>query len=72
MAGKERWQTQDEEEEHRRALLKRASKGDAKAQEALMETYGVRLYSEREKAQLVYDAPAPRRRAAKERGVTNK
>jgi hypothetical protein len=55
MAAKERWQTQDEEDEHRRGLLARASKGDAKAQQELLQSYGARIYSEREKSRLVYE-----------------
>jgi hypothetical protein len=52
---KERWQTQDEEDEHRRLLLARASKGDVKAQRELMQAYGARVYSEKEKSRLVYE-----------------
>lgn len=59
--------TQEEEEELRRKLLKRARNGDGKAQAELMASYGVRVYSEAERASLVhYTAPkAPRRRSAK-------
>ena len=55
MKPNERWQTQDEEDEHRRLLLARASKGDRKAQEDLLNTYGARIYSEKEKSRLVYE-----------------
>ena len=55
MKSNERWQTQDEEDEHRRLLLARASKGDAKAQEDLLQSYGARIYSEKEKSRLVYE-----------------
>jgi len=58
--------TQEEEEDLRRKLLKRARNGDGKAQAELMASYGVRVYSEAERASLIhYTAPkAPRRRSA--------
>ena len=59
--------TQEEEEDLRRKLLKRARNGDGKAQAELMASYGVRVYSEAERASLIhYTAPkTPRRRSAK-------
>jgi hypothetical protein len=64
MAGKrEKWSvSQEEEDEYRRSLFARAKKGEAKAQRELLETYGVRLYSKGEKAQLVYESPQPKRK----------
>ena len=54
--------TQEEEEELRRKLLKKARNGDGKAQAELMASYGVRVYSEAERASLVhYTAPKPAR-----------
>lgn len=49
--------TQEEEEIYRQRLFARASKGDSKAKEELKQTYGVRLWSERERSQLVYENP---------------
>lgn len=49
--------TQEDEENYRRGLFTRASKGDVKANEELQQTYGVRLWSERERSQLVYENP---------------
>jgi hypothetical protein len=59
--------TQEEEEELRRKLLKRARNGDGKAQAELMTSYGVRVYSEAERASLVhYTVPkSPRTRSTK-------
>ena len=54
--------SQEEEDEYRRSLFARAKKGEAKAQCELWETYGVRLYSQREKAQLVYESPQSKRK----------
>src|SRR5919112_1991428 len=59
--------TQEEEEDLRRKLLKRARNGDGKAQAELMASYGVRVYSESERAALshyVVTKPA-RRKSAK-------
>ena len=51
MNDKDRWPlSQDGEDEYRRTLLARATKGDAQAKKELMETYSVRIYSEKEKA----------------------
>lgn len=46
---------QEEEDEHRQVLLRKARKGDEKARLELQEDYGVRLWSEKERAKLVYD-----------------
>jgi ribosome maturation protein Sdo1 len=53
--------SQEEEDLHRQTLFRKARKGDAKATAELQEVYGVRLWSERERAELVYENP----RAAK-------
>jgi hypothetical protein len=59
--------TQEEEEDLRRKLLKRARNGDGKAQAELMASYGVRVYSEAERASLVQYtvAKSPRHRNTK-------
>ncbi|HEU4682994.1 MAG TPA: hypothetical protein VFS39_00650 [Nitrospira sp.] len=49
--------SQEEEETHRRSLFQKARKGDKKAQQELQTTYGVRLWSDHERARLVYDNP---------------
>ena len=49
--------SQEEEDLHRQGLFRRARKGDEKAKQELQEVYGVRLWSERERAALVYDTP---------------
>ena len=55
--------TQEEEENLRRKLLKRARNGDGKAQAELMASYGVRGYSESERAALShYTVTKPARR----------
>ncbi|MDK2743403.1 MAG: hypothetical protein H8K03_00865 [Nitrospira sp.] len=46
---------QEEEDEHRQSLFRKARKGDDKARLELQEDYGVRLWSEKERAKLVYD-----------------
>lgn len=48
---------QEEEELHRQTLFRKARKGDAQAAQELQNTYGVRLWSEKERAKLVYDTP---------------
>ena len=50
-------QTQEEEDLHRQGLFRKARKGDKKAALELQELYGVRLWSEKERATLVYDIP---------------
>jgi hypothetical protein len=47
----------EEEAQFRQSLLEKASKGDEKAQQELQETYGVRLWSEQERAKLLYENP---------------
>ena len=54
----ENWSlSQEEEDLHRQNLFRKARKGDEKAKQELQETYGVRLWSEQERAKLVYDNP---------------
>lgn len=52
MAGKQWGTTQEKEDEHRRKLLSEARKGDLKAQEELMQKYGMRVYSDRERSKM--------------------
>ena len=49
--------SQEEEDLHRQLLFRKARKGDEKATLELQEVYGVRLWSEKERAKLVYDTP---------------
>jgi len=59
----QRWSlSQEEEDLHRQGLFRKARKGDEKAKLELQEVYGVRLWSEHERAKLVYENP---RHAAK-------
>jgi ribosome maturation protein Sdo1 len=44
--------SQEEEDLHRQTLFRKARKGDAKAKTELQEVYGVRLWSEKERAEL--------------------
>ena len=54
----ENWSlSQEEEDLHRQSLFRKARKGDEKATQELQEIYGVRLWSEQERAKLVYDNP---------------
>jgi hypothetical protein len=54
----ENWSlSQEEEDLHRQGLFRKARKGDEKAKQELKETYGVRLWSEQERAALVYENP---------------
>ena len=55
--------SQEEEEIHRRSLFRKARKGDVKAKDELEKTYGVRLWSEHERSQLVYENPQFNRKA---------
>ena len=58
----EHWSlSQEEEDTRRRQLFHMARKGDAKAKQDLVNTYGVRLWSEQERAQLVYENVKPKR-----------
>ena len=56
--------SQEEEDLHRQTLFRKARKGDAKATAELQEVYGVRLWSEKERAALVYDTPKRGRQKA--------
>ncbi|WHZ29785.1 MAG: hypothetical protein OJF51_004587 [Nitrospira sp.] len=49
--------SQEEEDMQRQSLFRKARKGDEKAKLELQEVYGVRLWSEQERAALVYDNP---------------
>lgn len=54
----EKWSlNQEEEDMHRQSLFRKARKGDEKAKQELQEVYGERLWSEKERAKLVYDMP---------------
>lgn len=55
----EKWAslTQEEEDLHRQKLFRKARKGNEKAKQELQDVYGVRLWSEKERAKLVYDTP---------------
>ena len=58
----EHWSlSQEEEDMTRRQLFRKARKGDAKAKQELAVTYGVRLWSEQERSQLVYEHLTPKR-----------
>lgn len=58
----EHWSlNQEEEDSNRRNLFRKARKGDAKAKQELASTYGVRLWSEQERARLVYENRKPKR-----------
>jgi hypothetical protein len=58
VSDKEQWPlSQDGEDEYRRTLLARATKGEVQAKKELMETYSVRIYTEKEKAGLYYANP---------------
>jgi hypothetical protein len=54
--------SQEEEDLHRQRLFQKARKGDAKAKLELQEVYGVRLWSEHERAALVYENPQAAKR----------
>lgn len=49
--------SQEEEDLHRQLLFRKARKGDEKATLELQEVYGVRLWTEQERAVLIYDNP---------------
>ena len=56
--GEEKWSLSKEEEDLRRqSLFRKATKGDEQAKQELQKVYGVRLWSEKERAKLVYDTP---------------
>ena len=56
--------SQEEEDLHRQLLFRKARKGDEKATLELQEVYGVRLWSEKERAKLVYETPKRGKRKA--------
>jgi len=59
----EKWSlSQEEEDLHRQGLFRKARMGDKKATQELQDVYGVRIWSEKDRAKLVYDNP---RHAAK-------
>ncbi len=53
----ERIPRNQEEDLHRQELFRKARKGDDQAARELQKVYGVRLWSEKEKAKLVYEPP---------------
>ena len=54
----EKWSLNKEEEDLLRlSLFRKARKGDEHATQELQKVYGVRLWSEKERATLVYDTP---------------
>ena len=54
----QRWSlSQEEEDLHRQGLFRKARKGDEHAKQELQGVYGVRLWSEKERATLIYDTP---------------
>ena len=54
----EKWSLSKEEEDlHRQTLFRKARKGDEKAKQELQDVYGVRLGSEKERANLAYENP---------------
>ena len=64
----EQWSlSQEEEDMHRQSLFRKARKGDEKAKQELQDVYGVRLWAEHERAQLVYENPRYAARRSKQR-----
>jgi hypothetical protein len=62
----EKWSlNQEEEDQHRQLLFRKARKGDEKARKELQEVYGVRVWSEQERAKLVYTTPERGKRKAR-------
>lgn len=59
----------EEEALHRQNLFRKARKGDRKAKKELQEVYGVRLFSEQERAKVIVNNPRPtaKRKAQKSR-----
>jgi hypothetical protein len=53
----ENWSLSQEEDLHRQGLFRKARKGDEQAKQELQEVYGVRLWSEQERAKLAYENP---------------
>ena len=65
----EKWSlSQEEEDLHRQSLFRKARKGDEKAKQELQNVYGVRLWSEQERAKLVYDIPQDTGKRRKRKG----
>jgi hypothetical protein len=63
--------TQEEELEARRILLAGARNGDRKAKTELMESYGVKIYSEAERKRTkVVEPPIPSKQARKSKTFT--
>lgn len=61
----EKWSpSQEEEAQFRQSLLRKARKGDEKAKQELQGIYGVRLWSEQDRATLVYHTPKRGKRKA--------
>ena len=56
---------QEEEALLRQTLFRKAKKGDEKAKQELQKIYGVRLWSDKERAKLVYDTPKGGKRKAR-------
>ena len=64
----EQWSlSQEEEDMHRQSLFRKARKGDEKAKQELQELYGVRLWAEHERAELVYENPRYAARRGKQK-----
>ena len=63
----EKWSSlnQEEEAKYRQTLLRKARKGDEKAKEELLRLYGVRVWSEKERAKLIYDISQPKAKDGK-------
>ncbi|MBX3335304.1 MAG: hypothetical protein KF876_14355 [Nitrospira sp.] len=59
--------SQEEEDMHRQSLFRKARKGDEKAMQELQEVYGVRLWAEHERAELVYENPRYASRRGKQK-----
>ena len=57
--------SQEEEAQFRQGLLRKARKGDEKAKQELQNIYNVRIWSEKERAKLVYDTPEPKAKGGK-------
>ena len=57
--------SQEEEAQFRQGLLRKARKGDAKAKQELQNIYNVRIWSEQERAKLVYNASQPKSKGGK-------
>ena len=60
----------EEEALVRGSLFRKARKSDKKAKRELQDTYGVRLFSEQERATLVYSTPQRKARRGKQKAST--